>query len=180
MMGLQREMIVAVDVQGGFSKDGEIPWYISDDFKHFREITEGGICVMGKDTYVDIDKRQPEGNTQVLPNRHSYVISSTLDPSAVTNAQVVKSLDELMVGMIPPEDYDSGRKMFFIGGKSIFDEAINHLADVIHLTLINKDYECDKRIDRYNLMKLFSVVNVESHTTDDGLQYAFVTHVRKR
>jgi dienelactone hydrolase len=42
--------IVAVDLMGGFSVGGKIPWYYPEDFKWFQQQTKGHICVMGRTT----------------------------------------------------------------------------------------------------------------------------------
>ena len=47
-------IIIAVDSDGGFGKDGKIPWNFPEDLKHFQKITKDGICIMGRNTYEDM------------------------------------------------------------------------------------------------------------------------------
>ena len=54
MHKLDVEIIVAVDEDGGFGKDGKIPWHYSEDLKHFKEVTTGHVCIMGRKTYEDM------------------------------------------------------------------------------------------------------------------------------
>ncbi len=49
---------------------GTLPWHIPADLKHFKEITDGGIVVMGKNTYLSL----PE-TYRPLPNRRNIVLS---------------------------------------------------------------------------------------------------------
>ena len=48
---------------------GEIPWYLPEDFRWFKQTTMGGILVMGRKTY--------ESNGKPLPGRDTYVLSRT-------------------------------------------------------------------------------------------------------
>ena len=59
---------------GGFGKDGKIPWSIPEDLDHFKEITTGHICVMGRRTYTDmlamrLGAGKPAENFTLLPDR---------------------------------------------------------------------------------------------------------------
>lgn len=68
-------IIVAVDDQGGFSKDEKIPWDFPQDLKWFKDRTEGHICVMGRKTYENINSRLDDKMaTSVLPNRRCFVL----------------------------------------------------------------------------------------------------------
>lgn len=171
-------MIVATDITGGYAKDGKIPWHIPEDLRHFKRLTDGNICIMGKTTYLDLVARLGNESESILPNRDCYVVSTTLTQEEVKGATVITSLSDLMVGKIADEDYDKRRKLFFIGGERIFREAIESYADTIHLTLINNDYECDRHIDMYNMFKLFSVVDEKILEIDPSVDLDQTTTVK--
>ena len=42
--------VVAMDQQHCIGKGNDLPWHISADLKHFKEITQGGVVVMGRKT----------------------------------------------------------------------------------------------------------------------------------
>ena len=44
-------LIAALDSMGGIGKNGTLPWYIPADLQHFKEYTEGKVCVMGRKTW---------------------------------------------------------------------------------------------------------------------------------
>ena len=44
------KLIAAIGNYGQIGDAGKLPWYDRRDLKHFRELTMGGICVVGKTT----------------------------------------------------------------------------------------------------------------------------------
>jgi dihydrofolate reductase len=63
-------MVAAVADNGVIGKDGDIPWHLPEDLKHFRETTRGHTVVMGRTTY--------DGIGHPLPYRTNVVV--TRDP----------------------------------------------------------------------------------------------------
>ena len=47
-------------------KDGKIPWYIPEDFRHFKETTLGSPIIMGRKTYESIGRPLPGRDNIVL------------------------------------------------------------------------------------------------------------------
>lgn len=150
------KIIVATDLAGGFSKDGKIPWYYKEDFKHFKEITTGHICIMGRVTYEDImsrrgpiDKSLPVA--PVLPNRQSFVVTSSKDP--VYGATPIKNLGDIEAHL----DYDEPRDMFVIGGERLYVEALA-VTDIIYMTIVNDTFDCDRRFPVEYIANHFGIV----------------------
>lgn len=52
-------------------KGNALPWHISADLKHFKEITQGGVVVMGRKTL--------ESMGRALPNRVNWVITRDIN-----------------------------------------------------------------------------------------------------
>jgi len=184
----QVSIIVAVDEEGGFGKNGKIPWDIPEDLKHFKRVTDGGICIMGRRTYEDMynmymerKKKQAEENksedskeldisepTEILPNRLSFVVTSNPDFKA-HGATVVKNIREATDSIDPTDP----REIFILGGFRMFVEAIAY-ADKIYMTIVkNKRYNCDKRFPVDLLNKHYKIV--EGEQTDE---LYFVTYKR--
>lgn len=160
----KKYVIAAVDLDGGYAKEGEIPWYYPEDFKWFKQQTDGNICVMGKNTYLDITKRLGDkSKDSVLPNRTCYVVSSTL--TDITNATVIPSLGALDT-LLDPEDL---RKVFVIGGGQLFEEAIQ-TADIALITVINDTHQCDAFFPVDNLLTNY-VSSAVYKGTADKLRY---------
>lgn len=127
--------IVAVDFDGGIGKDGKLPWNHSDDLKHFKKITDGHICIMGRKTYGDIRLHRPEGD--LLPNRECYVVSNTEDftPTGATKVPSVSAV----VFMLKDDD---PRNIFIIGGNRLFTETLPFV-DEIFMTIVRGQHQTD-------------------------------------
>ena len=60
-------IIVAFDSQYGIGKNGQLPWGLPADLKHFKEITTLHTVVVGRKTFESIGKP--------LPNRRNIIIT---------------------------------------------------------------------------------------------------------
>lgn len=170
----QYAIIAAVDLAGGFGKDGKIPWDFPEDFRWFQSQTKGNICVMGRTTYDEINEKLGDvGRDSVLPGRKCFVVSSTLNQADVSNATVIRDIYEVDKHL---DDDDITKTVFYIGGLQIFSQALSR-ADRVLITAINDDYSCDRFFPTDSLNKLFKVNRVfkSEHTND----LRFVEFVRK-
>lgn len=165
------DIIVAVDSDGGFGKDGKIPWHFKCDFAHFKKVTEGKVCVMGKNTYLDmaemIKSRGKEIGDAILPNRQCYVVTSTLTetPGAtpVSDIQDVINLH--------------GTDIMVLGGERLYIRALSS-AEKVHMTVIDKHYDCDVHFPVEAMEKYFEI-SEGTRETENGTELLFVTYVRK-
>lgn len=167
-------IIAAIDVDGGFGKDGKIPWDYPEDFRWFQSQTKGNICVMGKTTYLEINEKMGEkGEASVLPDRKCFVVSSTLDQADVKNATVIRSIYDVDLHL---DDDDVEKTVFYIGGEAIYNQAISR-ADRVVITAINDSFGCDRFFPTQALDKLFRVNKVfkSEHTND----LRFVDYIRR-
>jgi len=152
---------VALDKFAGFSKDGEIPWikedFAKEDLKRFKQLTDGNICVMGRKTYEDITKFAKERgffekHGTILPNRECIVLSRQEDLKVDEGIILKSSLRKAI------EHCDgTKKKIFIIGGEALFVEALAWNIDTIYVTLIHKDYKCDKFFQFRTLTNKFHI-----------------------
>lgn len=162
-------IIAAVDQQGGFSKNNEIPWYYPADFQWFKQNTVGCPIIMGRKTYEDINKRLGDKATEsVLPGRQCFVLSKSI--KELPNATVITSIRQSEYHIT-----DNSKPTFIIGGEKLFLEGIA-LTSEVYLTIINKTFSCDLFFPTKYLMKHFDK-NQLFKSNDPDL--AFVRYVRK-
>ena len=80
-------LIVAVSRNGVIGRDGDLPWHIPEDLKHFRRNTVGHSIIMGRKTWDSIGRP--------LPKRRSIVVTRQQD-LVIDGAEVVHSLEEAL------------------------------------------------------------------------------------
>lgn len=61
--------IAAISRNRVIGRDGKIPWYSKDDFKHFKELTWGKKIIVGRKTFSTLP---------LLKNRELYVLTNNI------------------------------------------------------------------------------------------------------
>ena len=92
------QIIVAYDKNRVIGNKGNLPWSIPSDLRHFKEITLGGVLIMGRKTYESIGKP--------LENRFTIVISKT------------KNFSFENCGALESVTFESNSKLSSIGAKA--------------------------------------------------------------
>lgn len=134
-------MIVATDKHGGFSKDNEIPWRISEDFAHFRRITthtdspqKQNAVIMGRITFK---------TTGILKNRINIVLSKFPIHTREADAGKFFRCNSLEKAVELAKQMEC-QTIFIIGGERVYSDALETLpVNTIYITRIDSDYQCD-------------------------------------
>ena len=119
-------LVMAVDAKWAIGYKGDMLTRIPEDLKRFKEMTMGGVLVMGRKTY---------DSTGALPGRETIIMSRSLKEQE--GAHVASSLDELR--RIIKEKF-ADKKIFLVGGASLIDQLIDEV-DEAEITFIKKDFE---------------------------------------
>ncbi len=61
---MKLSIIAAVADNGVIGRDNTLPWHLSEDLKHFREVTSGHAVIMGRKTFESIARPLP--NRQMI------------------------------------------------------------------------------------------------------------------
>ena len=121
-------LIVAVARNGVIGKDGELPWHVSEDLKHFKKTTNGHAIIMGRKTHDSIGRP--------LPKRRNIVV--TRQSAAVfPGCETANTLDEAIALARRTDECP-----FIIGGASLYQEALP-IATELHVTTIDEEVEGD-------------------------------------
>ena len=117
--------IAAMSENRVIGRGKEIPWYIPEDFKWFKETTMGHVLVMGRLTFESIGKALPGRETMVL----------TRGDFSHPDVTVIGTLDEVAPKL-------EGRTAFIAGGAQIYEQALPRCSDLF-LTLVKREVEGD-------------------------------------
>lgn len=132
-------LVVAMARNRTIGAGGRMPWHLPEDLKEFKRVTTGHPIVMGRKTYQSIGRP--------LPGRTNFVV--TRDPAAsFDGCRVVSSLDEALAQAAAVE-VPGHEEVCVIGGGEIYRQALP-LADRIHLTLIDADYDGDAHFPAFD------------------------------
>jgi dihydrofolate reductase len=121
-------IIAAMAENRVIGRDNALPWAVREDMLHFKELTAGCPCIMGRKTWESLPRRP-------LPGRPNLIISASMT-EAPGGARVFPSLPAA-IGFCAADP-----KVFICGGASIYREAQQY-ANKMELTVIQGYYEGD-------------------------------------
>lgn len=156
-------VIAALSSNRVIGKDGKIPWHISEDFKHYKELTLGHTIIMGDITWNSLPVK-PQ------PGRENIVLSLKPDFKA-EGAKVFGSMEEAL-------NYTKNReKIFLIGGASVYQKGIL-IADKLELTRIWRCIEGDTFFPEVDFSEWILISQIDRFHESFG-KYSFMTYKRK-
>jgi dihydrofolate reductase len=159
--------IVAVEKNHGMGFQNQLPWHLPVDLKFFKTTTLNRHILMGRKTFVALGKP--------LPNRTSLVISR--NPSLHQDG--VTLFDDIAKGVEFAKNQNE-TELFIIGGAEIFNQTLD-VVDVIYLTRLEGEFECDCFYPYSEMLKNFNLDSSTTHSADEKNKYTchFERYVRK-
>lgn len=135
-------LIAAVADNGVIGRNGEMPWHLPADLRHFKQTTTGNPVIMGRLTYDSIaaDIGGP------LPDRTNIVLSRS-EPDLPDEVVVVDSIEQA-VDAARAAAGDTGT-VYVIGGATVYEQFLPQ-ADRLVLTEIHDSYEGDTRFPEWD------------------------------
>jgi dihydrofolate reductase len=156
-------LVAAVAANGIIGVNGQLPWHIPEELKHFKKLTLGHPIIMGRKTWESL-KKGP------LPQRENIVVTRQSGYEA-PGAAVANSLEAALALCI-------GEPVaFVIGGTELFKESLPVAAGMV-LTEIQRDYEGDTWFPKWDRSQ-WKETQRETHTAADGMRFDFVLYERK-
>lgn len=153
-------IISAYCKNNGIGLNNTMPWHFKSDLNKFKILTtenKNNAIIMGKNTWNSLDSKS-------LKHRDNLILSKSLSIDYLDNNNITKSFNNIenLYKFLILKEYDT---IWIIGGESIYKLFFNlHCSKYlfcikqIHITYINKTYECDTffpTID-YNKFKFIS------------------------
>lgn len=154
-------LIAALGTKNIIGNNNKLPWNIPEDLKHFKDLTNRHVVVMGRKTYESILGYRGKP----LPNRTNVVITKNTEFKAMEGVEIYHAFQDAF-GAHANED------IFVIGGAEIYKQAIE-LADKLYITHVQGSYEGDAFFPTID-PALWKEISREPH---EG--YSFVEYVRQ-
>lgn len=157
----------------GIGKNDKLPWGRLKLIKNYfynltckNECYKLNVCIFGRKTYQSFSEI-----LRPLRNRINIVISKTntwATPKELANRYFyVFNSFEKAIKLIKFLDNHIGNT-FIMGGKKLFDEAIQHSEfQTLYLTIIKKEYHCDVFFPNYKDLNLNLIKKSETFEEND-------------
>ena len=130
-------LVVAMTPDRVIGLDGDMPWHIPEDLRHFRRVTMGHSIIMGRKTHESIGRP--------LPGRQNIVITRQAD-ARFEGCEVVHSL-EAAISLARANGDDEPR---VVGGGAIYALALP-LATKLFLSEVALSVEGDTHFPEYDV-----------------------------
>lgn len=152
-------LVAAVAANGIIGANGQLPWHIPEELKHFKKLTLGRPVIMGRRTWESLKRPLPLRENIVVTRRPGY---------EAPGAAVAGSLEAALALCI-------GEPVaFVIGGTQLFKESLPIAAGMV-LTEIQRDYEGDTWFPPWDRSQ-WRESQREAHTAADGTRFDFVLY----
>ena len=161
---MEKNLIVAVSNNGAIGRGGQMPWHLRADLQYFKRVTLGCPVIMGRTTFESIGRPLPGRTNIVLTRRQTPIEGVTCVPTM-----------EAAYAAAEPAP-----RVFVIGGASVYKEVIDTMDRLfithIHATIPDADaYFPEINSDIWVVEARSGVLK----DADSGLEYEFVTYVRR-
>ncbi|RDZ63153.1 dihydrofolate reductase [Haloferax sp. Atlit-12N] len=160
-------LVAAVADNRVIGRDGDMPWHLPEDLKHFKRTTTGHPVVMGRKTYESI-ARQLDGP---LPNRHSVVLT-TRDLDLPEGAEAVDSVEAAVAAAENAAAEMGVETVYVVGGATVYEQFLDRAAGLV-LTELDAAYEGDTRFPEWDREAWAET------DRDDRDGFSFVTYERR-
>jgi len=171
-------IIVAFDSQYVIGKNGQLPWRLSQDLKHFKEITtttidpaKKNIVIMGRKTWDSLPQKY-----RPLPGRLNLVLSqkgNLKNLNLPIGVFCVQNLDDALASV----SISVIENVFVIGGAQIYALALAHpLCQKLYVTHVKGDFGCDAFFPP--ISKDFLPISASESYQEGGIEFQFSDYLR--
>ncbi|MEO8995334.1 MAG: dihydrofolate reductase [Rhodanobacter sp.] len=156
-------LIVACDENRLIGRDGDLPWRLPNDLKHFKALTLGKTVLMGRKTWTSLGRPLPQRDNWVLTHDTQFRADGT---------RVFASLDEALAAHATGE-------LMVIGGAELYRQTLL-LAQRLYLTLVHTRAQGDTWFPAFDAAQ-FEEVARDDRAADErhAFAYSFVTLERR-
>lgn len=160
---MQIALIAAMAKNRVIGRNGQMPWHLPADLKHFKKITLHKPIVMGRKTFESIGRP--------LPKRRNIVISGR-SGLTIPEVEVYSSLEDMLYQLRDESE------IMIIGGQVLFEQMLG-MANKMYLTVIDAEITGDTYFPLWNQQE-WQVVQRVLHEVDaeNPLRCEFIEYLR--
>ena len=152
-------LVVAMSENRVIGRDGDLPWRLPNDLKHFKQVTMGKPIIMGRKTWESL-------YVKPLPGRRNIVVTR----NAGYEAEGAETSDSLGSALTLATGEDEA---MIIGGAELFAAALD-TATRLHLTEVHAKIEGDTYFPEFDRSQ-WREVSREAHDAEgDAPAYSFL------
>jgi len=155
-------IIVAVAENGVIGYQNTLPWHLPEDLKNFRALTTGHHIIMGRKTYESLGRLLPGRTTVIVTRNPAYKIEGAL-------------IAHTLEAAINLCQHDA--EVFLIGGAELYLAGLS-LASKLYITEIALAPVGDAYFPKVDA-ELWSEISREERTSEQGMDFSYVTYTRK-
>lgn len=148
-------------------KDGQIPWRLPNDFKHFKQTTMGCPIIMGRLTYED--------HESALPGRLNLVVTRDAGYQAADGVELAGSVE---AAIDRAKQEPSVEQAFIIGGVGLFEQTFDRVQTVFE-TVVHTEIEGDAVLPPFDFTG-WSTTVLQEHPADGRHAFAFTVYRHDR
>ncbi|GEK73340.1 MULTISPECIES: dihydrofolate reductase [Halomonas] len=162
-------MIAAMSANRVIGVDNQLPWYLPEDLKFFKRMTQAKPLVMGRKTFESIGRP--------LPGRLNIVVTrdSGFQPEGV---RVCHDLDEALALADRQATIDGVDEIMVMGGGQIYAQALPK-ASRLYLTEVGVEVEGDARFPELDEAEWEERQRVPGQPAEGQPAYDFVQYRRR-
>lgn len=160
-------LVVAQAANGTIGQRGNIPWKIPADLRHFKAVTMGKPCIMGRKTWESLPRKPLPGRTNIVVTRDR---AFTADGAVVT-----LSFEEALARA----EAEAAEEIAVIGGADIYRVALPQ-ARRVYLTEVHAAFNGDVSMPPFDAGE-WKEVSREDHGPSEtaGPAFSFVMLERR-
>ncbi len=157
-------IIVAMDKKGAIGFEGDLPWHLSADLKHFKVITMSKPLIMGRRTHESIGRPLPGRQNIVLTRGKNFKADGCI---------VVHSLDDALHAA------GDASEVMIMGGAGLYEQSLKR-TNRLYLTEVHADVSGDVYFPEFDKDDWIEIER-EDHFADDknDFDFSFVVMERK-
>lgn len=160
-------LVIAQAHNGTIGRHGSIPWHIPADMRHFKAVTMGKPCIMGRKTWDSLPRKPLPGRTNIVVTRDRAFVAD--------GAVVVHSFEDALT----LAEADAPDEIAIIGGADLYRLALRR-AGRVYLTEVHAAFDGDVSTPRFAVSEWKEVFR-EDHEAPEtgGPGFSFVTLERR-